>query len=557
MTEAEIKQYIRNRFPKEDEACDWKEFSNLKHVVKGHASEDMVSYVSAFSNMEGGHLVMGIKDGTFEITGIIDTANYTPESLKAKLTENCINLPAEGLHVMELVSSDTHKRIWILCIPKHNCRRPVYAHNQAWQRVGDTLVPMRQERLSRILNEMDVPRDWSAEIIPEATMADLDPLAIKKAREEYIKRNPSKETDVMAWDDAVFLNKAKLNIQGKITRTSLILLGKEESEHFLSPYVAKIRWCLKTIDNQNKDYEIFNIPFILTVDAFLLKVRNVKYRMFRNDSLFPDEMLRYDLFNLREPLHNCIAHQDYSKCARIEIVEIEDDRLIFQNHGVFLPESVENVVKKDCPESVYRNKFLVEAMRNLNMIETEGGGIKKMFNKQRQRYFPMPDYDLSDEKVRVTIIGKVLDENFAHILSHNASLSLAHIMMLDKVQKHLPLTEEEYHILKRSGFIEGRKPNYFLSAKVVSPTKNQKLKANYIHNRAFDNEHYRNLILQYLDKFGSSTREDITTLLWDKLPMHFDDKKKTAKIGNLLSSLRIAGLIKFEKQVWIRCLLPK
>jgi len=31
------------------------------------------------------------------------------------------------------------------------------------------------------------------------------------------------------------LNKAKVIIKGKITRTAIILLGKPESEHFISP----------------------------------------------------------------------------------------------------------------------------------------------------------------------------------------------------------------------------------------------------------------------------------------------------------------------------------
>lgn len=408
MTEAEIKQYIRTRFPKEDESCDWKEFSNLKHVVKGHAGEDMVSYCSAFSNMEGGHLVMGVKDGTPDITGIQDFGGYTPDSLKARLVNECINLPSEGLYVTELEASDTHKIVWILTIPKHLTRRPVYVHGQAWQRLGDRLIKLTDERYTKIINEIEVPYDWSAEIIEAATIDDLDPRAIAKAREQFAIRNPKKAEELGDWDDTTFLNKAKLTIQGKITRTALILLGKEESEHFLSPFVAKIRWSLKDKNNQNKDYEIFSIPFILAVDEFRSKVRNVKYHMVRPDSMFPDEMLRYDIFNLREPLHNCIAHQDYTKCARIEVVEIEDDRIIFQNHGQFLPESVESVVRKDCPESVYRNRYLTDAMRNLNMIETEGGGIKKMFNKQRVRLFPMPEYDLSDEKSRSQLSAKLL-----------------------------------------------------------------------------------------------------------------------------------------------------
>ena len=555
MTETEIKLYIQTHYPKENESCDWKEFSNLKHVVKGHASEDIASYCSAFSNMEGGYLVMGVKDGSLDITGIQDLAGYTPETLKAKLVQNCINLPSEGLFVTPLVSSDTHKIVWILTIPKHQTRRPVFVHNKAWQRIGESIVEIKPERMSRILNEIEVPIDWSSAIIPEATIDDLDSEAIKKAREQFAIRNPNKADELESWDDATFLNKAKVTVQGKITRTALILLGKEDSEHFLSPFVAKIRWSLKDKDNQNKDYEIFSIPFILAVDKFRAKVRNVKYHMVRNDSMFPDEMMRYDIFNLREPLHNCIAHQDYTKCARIEVVEVEDDRLIFQNYGQFLPDSIESVVQRDCPESVYRNRFLTDAMRNLNMIETEGGGIKKRFNKQRVRLFPMPEYDLSDEKVKVTIIGRVIDEAFARILTENQDLTLIQIMLLDKVQKHKELSVEEIKFLKSHNYIEGRKPNFYLSAKVVKPTKNRKLKSAYIHNKAFDNEHYRNLILQYLDKFGRATREDIDVLLWDKLPAHLDadENKKKGKIGNLLSSLRIAGKIRFENGYWLKC----
>lgn len=554
MTEAEIKQYIRTRFPREDESCDWKEFSNLKHVVKGHAGEDMVSYCSAFSNMEGGHLVMGVRDGSLDTTGIKDFGGYTPDSLKARLVNECINLPSEGLYVTELEASDTHKTVWILTIPKHLTRRPVYVHGQAWQRLGDRLIKLTDERYTKIINEIEVPYDWSAEIIEAATIDDLDPRAIAKAREQFAIRNPRKAKELEDWDNTTFLNQAKLTIQGKITRTALILLGKEESEHFLSPFVAKIRWSLKDKNNQNKDYEIFSIPFILAVDEFRSKVRNVKYHMVRPDSMFPDEMLRYDIFSLREPLHNCIAHQDYTKCARIEVVEIEDDRIIFQNHGQFLPESVESVVRKDCPESVYRNRYLTDAMRNLNMIETEGGGIKKMFNKQRVRLFPMPEYDLSDEKVKVTIIGKVIDEAFARILTKNSDLSLIQILLLDKVQKHKSLTDDEVKYLRSMHFIEGRKPNYFLSADVVRPTRNRKLKSDYIHNKGFDNDHYRSLILKYLEKFSTATREDIDTLLWDKLPAYMeDDAQKKRKIRNLLYSLSSEGKIRYANGLWSKC----
>ena len=454
MKEIEIKKYLLQQFPKEDESCDWKNYSNLKNTLCGHKGDDVMSYISGISNMNGGALVIGVKDGTLDITGIQNFGNYNTESAKAKIVEKCKNLPFEGLDIIELKAEDTGAIVWIITIPKHNPKLPVYAHNQAWQRSGDTLIEILEDRLKSILSEIEIPNDWSATIVEDATISDLDPEAIEKAKKEFVKRNPHKKEEIQTWTDQKFLDKAKLTIKGHITYTALILLGKDESEHFLSPFVAKIRWSLRSSNsNQNKDYDIFSMPLLLSVDKLYSKIRNVKYRLIRPDSLFPDEMLRYDIFNIREPLHNAIAHQDYTKCSRIEIVEYEDDHLVFQNAGNFLPKSVEDVIIDDCPESVYRNRFLVEAMRNLNMIESEGGGIKKMFIKQKDRFFPLPEFDLNDGKVKVSIVGQVIDENFAKILSSNPTLSLSDIMLLDKVQKHQPINGEQAKYLRKLGYI--------------------------------------------------------------------------------------------------------
>ena len=552
MTKQEISEYIRIQYPRENEGCDWKEYKNLKNSLCGHESDDVVSYVSAISNMNGGAIVIGIQDGTFDVVGIQDFGNYTIESAKAKIVEKCRNLLSEDLNIDELKAEDTGEIVWIVTIPKHKPRLPVYAHNKAWQRIGDSLVEMTDDRLQTILSELIITDDWSVAVVDGATIDDLDPEAIEKARKEYVKRNPFRKAEISAWDDAKFLDKAKITINGKITRAALVLLGKEESEHLLSPYVACIRWSLREVGStQNKDYEILPMPMLLSVDRLYNKVRNVKYRLVRPDSLFPDEMLRYDMFNIREPLNNAIAHQDYTKCARIEVVEYEDDHIIFQNYGTFLPESVENVVTKDCPESVYRNRFLVEAMRNLNMIETEGGGIKKMFVNQRVRLFPMPEYDLSDGKVMVTIIGKVIDENFARILTDNPELHLDDIMLLDKVQKKKPITDEQAAYLRKRKFIEGRKPNFYLAHKVVSRTKDSNLKGQYIKNRSFDDEYFMKLVIEYLKKFGKASRKDINGLLFGKLSDVLNDDQKKNKVDYLLKKLKEQGKIESnEERLW-------
>lgn len=548
MTEQELQEFITSNYGKENERCEWKPYSSLKNMISGHEKNDIASYVAAISNANGGELIIGVEDGTLAIIGIKDFSGLNPENTKSRLLDACAELPSEGLFIDEYKTDDSRKIVWIIHVPKHLPRRCVYAHRKAFVRVGDSLVDMPDDRKEAILSEMLQPEDWSAQIVDSADIDDLDMDAIDKAKKEYIVRNPKYIEDIKHWDTVTFLNKSGLLIKGKVTRTALILVGKEEAAALLNPSIAKIRWCLKTKDGKDKDYDVFSPPFILAVDRLFSKIRNVRYQMIRPGTLFPDEMMRYDPFTIREPLHNCIAHQDYSKCARIEVVEYEDDRLIFRNAGSFLPESIETVISNDCPESVYRNRFLVDAMRNLNMIETQGGGIRKLFQQQIKRYFPMPDYDLSNNYVKVTICGNILDEKFADIMASCTSLSIHEILILDKVQKRRDLKDSEIKWLKRMKFIEGRKPNYYLSSKIIRQTLDEELQANYIHNRSFDDNYFKQLILDYLAEFQPANRSAIEALIMPKLSDNLDSEARSNKIKNLLQSLRQDDKITFSKE---------
>ena len=155
------------------------------------------------------------------------------------------------------------------------------------------------------------------------------------------------------------------------------------------------------------------------------------------------------------------------------------------------------------PGPLNRNRFLATAMFNLKMVDIAGGGIRKMFNYQRQRFFPMPDYDLSGKRVKVTIIGKVLDIDYARVLARNVDLSLEEIMLLDKVQRKLTLTRSEEHLLKVRKLIEGRSPNFFLS-KEVSQVTGQK--AAYSKYKAFDKTYYLDLIRKAIKEHSSLER---------------------------------------------------
>jgi ATP-dependent DNA helicase RecG len=135
-----------------------------------------------------------------------------------------------------------------------------------------------------------------------------------------------------------------------------------------------------------------------------------------------------------------------------------------------MPQTIENVIIGDTPELNYRNDFLVNAMVNLNMIDTIGNVIKRMFVIQKNKYFPLPKYDFSNNKVKVTFFGKVLDINYTRKLAQVPDLSLAEIILLDKIQKEKELADFEIKTLRKKSLIEGRKPNIYISASIAAQT---------------------------------------------------------------------------------------
>jgi len=552
MTELELHQYLLREYPQENARCEWKEFKNLKNSFCGDEKDDVISYVSAIANMEGGFLVVGVHDKTLEIVGT-DTYNYDRQKTILRLTDRCANLSSEGLDIEEFITDDTKKKVWVISIPKHRPKLPVYAHDKAWQRIEDSLVELTSERLNAILEETSPTYDWSAETIIEATLDDLDPRALQKAREEYKSVHPRLAEEVDAWSDMELLGRAGVAVKGKLTRAAILLLGKPTAVHYLAPSVATVTWVLVDEHDEKRDYEHFTIPFLLTVDEALAKIRNLNQRILPGGTLFPDIVKQYDEYSIREILHNAIAHQDYTMQERVTMVETPNS-VTFSNGGYFLPGSVRNAIEQTGPQKYYRNYALCQGMVSFNMIDTIGRGIRKVFTEQQKRYFPMPDYQIDQAKkeVSVKIYGKLINEQYYRLLKANPDLSLYDCIALDMVQKHETIDKDIAARLRKLHLVEGRYPKLFLSAYTAKTVDNKELKTEYIRNKSFNDLHFKDMIVQYLRSFGGATRSELNTLLQTKLSDVLTEEQKIRKIGNMLSALKKDGVIRLsEKKKWI------
>lgn len=517
------------------------EVVEFKEAKSGYDFNKLGKYFSALcneANLKGASaawLVFGVNDHQQVVGSAFRPARKDLDSLKEEVANRTTNR-ITFIEIHEVIGP--RGRVVLMEIPAAPRGIPVAFDGHYHGRDGSALGALNLEEIERIRAQSTV-EDWSAAIVPEASLADLDEQALAVARRNYRAKFADKVAEVDAWDDLTFLNKAKLTIKGKQTRTSLLLLGREEAEHFLQPAEAKIRWLLKDHAGNDRDYALFGMPLLLAVDKVYAKIRNIQYRYMREGTLFPEEMEQYEPYAIREALNNCIAHQDYTLAGRINVVEREES-LSFTNKGNFVPGNVQRVVMEDAPEEHYRNRFLATAMFNLKMVDTAGGGIRKLFMFQRKRFFPMPDYDLSGNRVQLTLTGKVLGMDYARLLARDSGLDLRDIMALDKVQKHQALSADEERQLKSRGLIEGRRPNHFIAKSLAQLTDQ---KAKYSKNLAFDKQYYLDLICKAVKEHGTMTRKDIDELLWNKLPDWMSEKQRKAKVGNLLSELRRHGEI--------------
>jgi ATP-dependent DNA helicase RecG len=537
MNPTELTQLLHNLL------ATWEnEVVEFKQANDNYSTDDIGKYFSALSNeanlrgTDGAWLVFGVSNKTRRVV----STDYRQQidrlrSLKMQIADDTApNITFREIY--ELGHADG--RVLLFEIPPAPQGIPIAWKGHYYARAGESLTSLGLDKIDKIRHQT-LAQDWTAQIVSDATLDDLDDAAVRKARESFVQKYANRITldEVMSWPLATFLDRARLTQNGRITRATLLLLGKAESAWRLSPHPAELTWSL---EGQERAYEHFSLPFLLTTTELYQRIRNIQLRILPEDELVPVEIPKYDRKIVLEALHNCIAHQDYAQYGRV-VVREQPEKLIFQNLGSFFEGEPDEYIGGTKIPQRYRNPFLAQAMAELNMIDRMGFGIHDMYVGQARRYFPMPDYDLSEsDTVRMTIYGGVLDIAYSRLLIQKTDLSLADVLSLDRVQKKLPIPDEAVTHLRKERLIEGRKPRYFVSVAIAKATASV---ADYIHTRGQDDAFYTKLVMDYLGVQREAGRVEINQLLWNKLSDALTDEQKDNKIANLLTNLRRQGRI--------------
>lgn len=541
MTQDELRTWLNDLLARwEDECVEFKEAND------SFPTSDIGKYFSALSNeanlrgCPSGWLVFGVRNRDRVVVGTTYREDRERlQGLKQQIAQGS-GPSATFREIHELTTAQG--RVLLFEVPRAPKGIPIAWNDHYYARNGESLAGLPLDKQDEIRRQ-GAAEDWSAVVCDEATLADLDSAAVAKARESFIALHAGRipQATIRDWDDTTFLDKAKLTVRGRVTRAALVLLGRNESTHLLNPYVAELTWKL---EGPEQAYEHFHPPFLLETSRLYQRIRNVRLRMERPGELIPIEVPKYDQRIVLEALHNCIAHQDYTRCERVLVIE-RPGELVFQNAGGFFDGTPDDYVLGNRTPTRYRNKFLAEAMFSLRMMDTLGYGIREvMFRGQMARYLPLPDYDLNDAAhVVLHLPGRFIDENYSHALLSRADVTLPDALALDRVQKGRVPEPEALRSLRRQGLVEGRKGRLHVTGNVAAATDTVDV---YLHHRAFDDRYFRDLIVDYLRTKGEARRADFDRLLASKLSDLLDEKQKSHKIRNLLQRLRREGRIVSE-----------
>jgi ATP-dependent DNA helicase RecG len=521
---------------------EWLDFKEAKQNLD---SDDLGKYVSALANEANlcsracGWLVLGVQDQRDPGTGLRPVVGSAFRRGAAALNELKLQLAqntAPSVASIQAVEIDRPgcapgTRVLMLRIPPAPRGMPVAWKGHFYGRAGESLVALGA-RYETIRLQSAV-LDWSAQTVSD-DFSVLDDAALLQGRKLYGQKHPARAGALAAWPDARLLAELALLPGGRLSRAALLLFGGAGSVGLLGDVSPRITWTLVNAEGIELDYRHFKLPLVLAIDAVAAKIRVHTVRILPPGQLAPLELPSYDAWVIREALLNCVAHQDYAQGGRVIVTEWPDS-LWFSNAGSFIPGSVERVLANESPIHRYRNPCLSDAMVELGLIDTIGSGIRRMYRTQRERLFPLPDFELGEAPpaVKVCVYGREIDSGFSRALLSVLDLSLEEVIALDRIQKRRSLAAPLVKRLRARGLVEGRGATVRISGSVAKAAGQE---VRYTLERGLDAQHYKALVLQLLS-LGPQPRTTINTLLLGKLPGSIAADKQKTYIKNLLRDM--------------------
>jgi len=375
----------------------------FKEARNGFRKQDALKYLCAFANEGGGSLILGVSDKQpRQIVGsnaFLDIEKNVHEWSKT-LGRRILPLQLGGDLFEET------PRVLVLSVEGRLDGEWVRYDKTIWVREGEALVPMSPGRMREIAMEAT---DVSDQLVPGATLDDLDPVALDTFRDGLVAKAPSdaaKRRYRAAETDVLLRDLGLLGRDGTLTKAALLLVGQEAAIQRWLPQAEVIFEKRKRPTSIRYETRIpIRRPLLLgldeLVDAIMPYARLNPIELVEGTRV--SQLPRYPERSVREAILNAVAHRDYGSSESV-FVHLSDDLFVVTSPGAF-PGDVtpENVADRQVP----RNRRLAEALDKCGLIERTGMGVDLMMEAAVRRAQPLPEFEEPDGlRVRVTLAGR-------------------------------------------------------------------------------------------------------------------------------------------------------
>jgi ATP-dependent DNA helicase RecG len=468
----------------------------FKEAKARYDFDKLLQYCVALANEGGGQIILGVSDK--RPRRVVGTAAFEePGRTEAGLHQRLLHrVTLEELRLPE-------GRVLIAHVPS---RLP----GTAWQidgrylkRAGDDLAALSDAELKTLFDEAGP--DFSAQVCPGATLADLVPAGVAAFRARWAQKTG--DARKAAWSDVETLANAELVVDGGVTYAALILFASRAA---LGRHLAQAELVFEYRSSEASgpaaEREEYREGFFAWQDDLWARINKRNDRQSYRDGLFVMDVPTFDEAQTREALLNAVAHRDYRLGGSVFVRQFAQ-RLEVVSPGGFPPGVTEaNMLDQQNP----RNRRLAEALGRCGLVERSGQGLNLMFERAILQGKPLPSFaGTAAHEVRLALAGLVGDPAFVRFMEQLGQetlqgLSTHDFLVLDLLRREQPLNDLLLARLPRLvelGAVEstgrGKGIRYLLSQRLYGALG---AKGEYTRKKGLDRDTNKALLLRHVDR---------------------------------------------------------
>ncbi len=353
------------------------ETSRVQFKEKIENQDKLISEMIAFSNSKGGILLIGVREKTGQIPGLLPNEIRETSELAGNLASNNIFSPIFiETEVVTIEEADGKKNVLVIEV-KEGLNKPHKDKNGTiWIKQGSDKRKLTDN--SDILRLFQSGGNLYADEMPVPTtsIADIDREKVNR----YLKKIFNRDIKEFGIPYKQLLKNKNILKNDRITLGGLLFFGIE-------PQHYKPAFCMKAVSflgnelggTRYRDSEdiLGDIPALFTGGLAFMK-RNLK-KVQAGQNFNSQGILEISEIALEELLQNALVHRDYFKNAPIRIL-IFDNRLEIVSPGKLPNNLTVNNIRFG--NAVIRNNLLASFCSQIMVYRGLGSGIVRALREQ-------------------------------------------------------------------------------------------------------------------------------------------------------------------------------